>query len=94
MGCWSERVRVRLEATLRCLPARLLALFIGALTTSACSGAAAGGVLGRPAAVSPSQYNSGEAKGDRLYLSALPTVTEYAVSGKRHHALCRNRCPR
>lgn len=78
---------------MRYIPARLLSLFVGTLALGACNGVNAGGVLAQPVAASARQPDLGGVTEDRLYLSALPSVTQYAVSGNRHHSLCHDSLP-
>lgn len=78
---------------MRYIPVRILSLFVGTLAVSACNGIGAGGVLAQPGAASARQPDRGEVKGDRLYLSSLPWVKEYSVSGKRHRLLCYDTLP-
>jgi hypothetical protein len=82
-----------LEATMRHIPARICLFLVSALAISACSGIAAGPSLADPDALSLLQPSAGEVKKDRLYVSSLPAIREYAVSGNRYRPLCVNAVP-
>ncbi len=74
---------------MRFMPTRLLSFLVGALALSACNGIGASPYLAHASAVSWRQPDSTGAKGDRLYISVLPSIAGYAASGNRHRSLCR-----
>ena len=78
---------------MRYIPARICLFLVGALATSACGGIAAGPILAHPDALSLPQPSAGGVKKDRLYISSLPAIREYAVSGNRYQSLCVNSVP-
>ena len=88
-----EGKRALLWRQLPVMPTRLFSILVGVLAISACSGIGAGPSLAQPDAFSWSPPHSAGAKGDRLYVSVLPSVAGYAASGNRHRSVCRASLP-